>query len=208
MNQYFETPVEDISDIPQPTLAKDMPAVNKTTGIVAGLAMIAVGIAAAFAPMATGIALAYLITAGLGVYGGAQVLAFLRAPKELRSGWTLASGVVLAGFSIFTLWTSVQTAYGAAGMISALASVAAFFTVLGGIGQLLRFSEFREHGTEGAGWVLAGGVLNILMGLILLTNPLISWFALSTVWGIYLGVSGLALLAESLSGRRGCRAKT
>ena len=53
--------------------------------------------------------------------------------------------------------------------------------------------------------VLTSGILNVILGIVLLTNPLASWFALSAVWGIYLSVSGLALLVESISGRRGVR---
>ena len=74
-----------------------------------------------------------------------------------------------------------------------------------GISQFFLFSEMREAGTEGAGWVLAGGVLNAFLGIVILTNPLVSWFAISTVWGIYFSVSGIALVAESLSGHRGRR---
>ena len=54
-----------------------------------------------------------------------------------------------------------------------------------------------------AGWMLAAGVLNALLAMVILANPLMSWFALSTVWGVYLGASGVALAAEAFASSRG-----
>ena len=56
---------------------------------------------------------------------------------------------------------------------------------------------------DGAGWILAAGVLNALLAMVILANPLMSWFALSTVWGVYLGASGVALAAEAFASSRG-----
>ena len=200
MNQTYETTVpaqEHAEETPRKT--------GVASGVLIGTLMIGFGLLAAFAPVATGLSLAYVITAGLGVYGATQLVSLVRAVKERRSGWALANGILLTGFSLFTLWSAVQTTYGTVAMISVLATVVALFTVLSGIGQFFTFAELREHGTEGAGWVLTSGILNVILGIVLLTNPLASWFALSAVWGIYLSVSGLALLVESISGRRGVR---
>ena len=38
------------------------------------------------------------------------------------------------------------------------------------------------------------------LSMVILANPVVSWFTLASVWGIYLTVSGIALFAESLSG--------
>ena len=63
----------------------------------------------------------------------------------------------------------------------------------------------RRTATQGSGWVFASGLLNALLSTTLLLNPFAGWFVISTAWGIYLGVSGVALLVESLSGHRGCQ---
>lgn len=174
-------------------------------GIAAGVVLLGIGLLAIFTPMAVGITLAYMITAGLGVYGIAQIAAWAKTSAEQRSSAALVSGIFLTGCSLLSLWTSFQTRFGFVGLIAGLSVAVAFFTVLQGISQFFIFSEMRQAGTEGAGWMLAGGVLNAVLGLLILTNPLVSWFAISTVWGIYLSVSGVALLAESFSGHRGRR---
>lgn len=197
MKQTYETTISP----PRETTQKS----GIAGGVLIGTLMMGFGLLAAFAPVATGLSLACVITAGLGIYGATQLAAWVRAGRQRRNGWTLGSGILLTGFSLFTLWSALQTSYGTAAMISVLATVAAFFTVLMGIGQFFTFDELRTHGTEGAGWVLTSGILNVLLGIVLLTNPIAGWFALSAVWGIYLSVSGLALLVESISGRRGVR---
>lgn len=174
-------------------------------GIAAGAVMLVIGLPAVFSPLAVGVTLAYMVTAGLGVYGITQIAAWAKTPAEQRGSAVVVSGMFLTGFSLLTLWASFQTRFSFAGLIAGLSVAVAFFTVLQGISQFFLFSEMREAGTEGAGWVLAGGVLNAFLGIVILTNPLVSWFAISTVWGIYLSVSGIALVAESLSGHRGRR---
>ena len=152
---YQASPTPDAARV-----SKDAPA-RKTgvaTGVIAGALMVGIGLIAALAPGFAGLSLAYLVTAGIGVYGAAQL--------------------------------------------------AAVFSFLLGITQFFSFGELREHQAKGAGWVLAGGVLNALLGIALLTNPIAGWMALSTAWGLYLGVSGAAVIAESLSGRKGRRCDT
>ena len=202
---YQASPTPDAARV-----SKDAPA-RKTgvaTGVIAGALMVGIGLIAALAPGFAGLSLAYLVTAGIGVYGAAQLAAFFQAPAGTRSKWTLIAGVLLVGSSLFTIWSSLQSAYGPLNMIASLSVAAAVFSFLLGITQFFSFGELREHQAKGAGWVLAGGVLNALLGIALLTNPIAGWMALSTAWGLYLGVSGAAVIAESLSERKGRRCDT
>ena len=146
--------------------------------------------------------LAYLITAGLGVLGAAQIAAWVRTPPEARGADLLVNGILLAGSSLFALWASFQTSFGLAGLIEGLSVAAAFLTLLRGIDQFLAFSQMRREGAQGAGWMLAAGLMNGLLAMVILANPLMSWFALSTVWGVYLAASGAALAAGTLAASR------
>jgi len=165
-----------------------------------------VGLFSILAPGAAGISLATLLTGGLGVYGIAQIIAFARLPREQGSGWTLANGVAMTLLSFFTLWMALTTPFGMVSMIASLASVAAFFGLLAGVGQLFQYTTLRRTKSPGAGWVLASGIVNLLVGLLVMAAPVAGWFALSTLWGAFLVGSGVAVLAESCSGHRGLRA--
>ena len=176
--------------------------VNRTTCIVASIVLAVLGLLTFFTPISVGVGMAYLLTAGLMVYGISQTVAFFRAPKEARSGWTLVNGIMLLLFSGFTLWSGLSGVYGTLQMIASLSYVAGFLTIAAGISQISTF--FALQRASGSGWIMASGILNLLLSLVILANPVVSWFTLTSVWGIYLTVSGIALFAESLSGRRAC----
>lgn len=175
--------------------------VNRKTGIVASIVLAVLGLLTFFTPISVGVGMAYLLTAGLMVYGISQTVAFFRAPKEARSGWSLVNGIMLL-FSGFTLWSGLSGVYGTLQMIASLSYVAGFLTIAAGISQISTF--FALQRASGSGWIMASGILNLLLSLVILANPVVSWFTLTSVWGIYLTVSGIALFAESLSGRRAC----
>lgn len=176
--------------------------VNRKTGIVASIVLAVLGLLTFFTPISVGMGMAYLLTAGLMVYGISQTVAFFRAPKEARSGWSLVNGIMLLLFSGFTLWSGLSGVYGTLQMIASLSYVAGFLTIAAGISQISTF--FALQRASGSGWIMASGILNLLLSLVILANPVASWFTLTSVWGIYLTVSGIALFAESLSGRRAC----
>lgn len=176
--------------------------VNRKTGIVASIVLAVLGLLTFFTPISVGMGMAYLLTAGLMVYGISQTVAFIRAPKEARSGWSLVNGIMLLLFSGFTLWSGLSGVYGTLQMIASLSYVAGFLTIAAGISQISTF--FALQRASGSGWIMASGILNLLLSLVILANPVVSWFTLASVWGIYLTVSGIALFAESLSGHRAC----
>lgn len=159
-------------------------------------------------PLLLGWSLAVILMLGFALYGGMQLFAYLETPRQRRSLWTLLGSLALLGFAGFALWAAFFTPYGGAALIATLANAVALFTVIQGISQIITFSEMRDRGTPGAGWVLAGGILNTVAGNLIVLQPLTGWLAVSTIWGIYLMVSGLALAAESLSDHRGCCADT
>ena len=169
---------------------------------MASIVLAVLGLLTFFTPISVGVGMAYLLTAGLMVYGISQTVAFFRAPKEARSGWSLVNGIMLLLFSGFTLWSGLSGVYGTLQMIASLSYVAGFLTIAAGISQISTF--FALQRASGSGWIMASGILNLLLSLVILANPVVSWFTLTSVWGIYLTVSGIALFAESLSGHRAC----
>ena len=176
--------------------------VNRKTGIVASIVLAVLGLLTFFTPISVGVGMAYLLTAGLMVYGISQTVAFFRAPKEARSGWSLVNGIMLLLFSGFTLWSGLSGVYGTLQMIASLSYVAGFLTIAARLSHISTF--FALQRASGSGWIMASGILNLLLSLVILANPVASWFTLTSVWGIYLTVSGIALFAESLSGHRAC----
>lgn len=174
-------------------------------GVASGALMMGIGAVALLAPLLLGWSLTAILMIGFAVYGAAQLYAYFETPKEERGLWNLVGGIALIGFSLLALWMTFQTTVGAAVALTLLANAVAFFTVLQGIAQIILYAEMKEMELPGYGWVLAGGLLNVMVGNLIVIRPITGWMAISTVWGIYLIISGLALLVETLADRRGRR---
>ena len=176
-----------------------------TGGMAAGALMIGIGAVALLAPLLLGWSLTAILMIGFAVYGAAQLYAYFETPKEQRGLWTLIGGVTLIGFALLALWMTFQTTVGAAIALTLLANAVAFFTVMHGIAQIILYPEMKDLEVPGYGWVLAGGGLKVVGGQPLSIRPIPGWVGVSTVWGISLIVSGVAVLVETLADQRGRR---
>ena len=184
--------------LPAPAAAQEQ--TSALFGAIGGLVMMGVGLLALLNPLAAGITLAYLITAGLGVYGASLLAAWAGAPAGRRDRSALVSGLLLTLLSLLALAASLGSPPGLAAMILGLSGAAALLTLFRGLTGFLLFGQLRRQKQEGADWVLVSGLLDTALGLMILASPVAGWFALSTLWGVYLGLSGGILLGRSLLG--------
>lgn len=161
--------------------------------LITALILVALGLSALIFPEVIGTGLAFFITAGLFLYGLSQSLLFFQASKEMRSGWTLANGLLLLVFSWITMFSAFMGELGLLQMISAISFLMGLLTASIGLSQI---STAITAGSQlpDRGWIFLGGGLNLLLSLFMCINPVVSWFALTTAWGIYLIAAAIALL--------------
>lgn len=161
--------------------------------LITALILVALGLSALIFPAVIGTGLAFFITAGLFLYGLSQSLLFFQASKEMRSGWTLANGLLLLVFSWITMFSAFMGELGLLQMISAISFLMGLLTASIGLSQI---SAAITAGSQlpDRGWIFLGGGLNLLLSLFMCINPVVSWFALTTAWGIYLIAAAIALL--------------
>lgn len=161
--------------------------------LITALILVALGLSALIFPEVIGTGLAFFITAGLFLYGLSQSLLFFQASKEMRSGWTLANGLLLLVFSWITMFSAFMGELGLLQMISAISFLMGLLTASIGLSQI---SAAITAGSQlpDRGWIFLGGGLNLLLSLFMCINPVVSWFALTTAWGIYLIAAAIALL--------------
>lgn len=161
--------------------------------LAVALILAVLGLAIFIFPVAAGIGLAFLITVGLFLYGLSQSILFFRLPKELRNSWALANGILLLIASGILLTGALISTAGVLQMIMASSFLVGVLTALIGLSQLAAaLSETPK--TPGRGWTALGGSLNVLLSLFMCVNPIFSWFAFATVWGIYLMTAAIVLL--------------
>ena len=178
---------------------------NKVGGIIVAICMIILGILIFMAPVITGLGIAYVITIGFIIFGVYSIIAYCRTPSVYRNGWTLANGIIYILLGILILAEAVGGPIGKIEMLSTFAFLIGFFALFGGITQISSYGVFRNSGAQGAGWLLLSGIINIILGIIVICSPLAGWFAVEWVFGIYLIVGGVALFAEACSGKLAIR---
>lgn len=161
--------------------------------LITALILVALGLSALIFPEVIGTGLAFFITVGLFLYGLSQSLLFFQASKEMRSGWTLANGLLLLVFSWITMFSAFMGELGLLQMISAISFLMGLLTASIGLSQI---SAAITAGSQlpDRGWIFLGGGLNLLLSLFMCINPVVSWFVLTTAWGIYLIAAAIALL--------------
>ena len=161
--------------------------------LITALILVALGLSALIFPEVIGTGRAFFITAGLFLYGLSQSLLFFQASKEMRSGWTVANGLLLLVFSWITMFSAFMGELGLLQMISAISFLMGLLTASIGLSQI---SAAITAGSQlpDRGWIFLGGGLNLLLSLFMCINPVVSWFALTTAWGIYLIAAAIALL--------------
>ncbi|MGO9318025.1 MAG: HdeD family acid-resistance protein [Terracidiphilus sp.] len=176
---------------------------HSTTGVfkeVTGMSiawsvvMIILGILAIVLPLATGIVISALV-AWLIVLSGIAILASAFAGQNAKAViWRILIGIVyIAGGG----WLAFHTQLA----LESLTVVLAVIFLFEGIFEMIRFFQLRVF--PGSGWILFDSIVTLLLaGLIGLPWPSSSAWAIGTILGINLILSGITVLMYSLAARR------
>lgn len=183
------------------------PGRSRSMELFSALLLAVLGLTALAFPLVAGVSFAFFLTAALFLYGISQAAAFFLAAKELRSVWTLVSGVLLLLFAGLTLAGALRSELGVLRMLEMTAFFAAVLTSITGFSQISGVILLRSAGFSASGWMLVSGVLNYLLSLLMFFNPIVSWFALTTVWGIYFLAAAVTLLLRHWSVQRGAHSR-
>jgi uncharacterized membrane protein HdeD (DUF308 family) len=169
---------------------------RQAAGLSSGFAvlMIALGILAMALPVATGIGIAILI-AWITICAGFAHLAYAFAAENAGSFlWRFLIGVlyVVGGF-----YLAIHPALSLASLTLVLAAI----FVVEGLLRIVFFAQSRS--LPGAGWILFDGVITVVLGLVIARDwPLSSAWAIGTIVGVNLCVSGVTRLMFSVMARR------
>jgi uncharacterized membrane protein HdeD (DUF308 family) len=172
------------------------PVPQRATGwsIFLGILLVVAGLLAIAAPFVAGIA-ASIFFGWLILIGGVAHLIY--AWSERGAGailWQILIGLVylVAAFYILT-----HPVHG----VLALTLVLAFYIAVEGIFELVVFSRLRHH--PGTSWFLIDGIISLLLaGLIFFHWPSSSTWAVGTLVGISLLLSGIARFTMPIHRRR------
>jgi len=169
---------------------------RQAAGISIGLSllMIVLGVFAIALPMATGIGIAILV-AWMMVLGGFAHLAYAFAAEGAGAFiWRVLIGLayIVGGFYL--------AFHPALSLVSLTLLLGAVFLAEG----VLRITFFLQvRSLPGAGWILLDGILTVILGFLVTRNwPGSSTWAIGTIVGANLIVSGFTRLMYSIAARR------
>jgi uncharacterized membrane protein HdeD (DUF308 family) len=151
-----------------------------------GVFAILFGIIALLLPGATITALVLLFSAYMLVDGIFAIVAAVRAARRHeRWGWLVLEGIAdLAAGAIAFLWPLIT-------VVAFIYLLAAWAIVSG---ALMTAAAFRLNVPNGRGWMLFGGVVSLIWGVLLLIWPLAGAVVLTWWIAAYALVFGVALL--------------
>lgn len=164
--------------------------------IAEGVILVILGILAAALPAFAGLAAA-LVLGWVLVLGGVLGLAsFLGSRAHAHPVWSLVSALAALVAGAFVLWAPI------AGAVALALFVAAYFAV-DGVSLIALGLDQRRRASRGWGWLVASGVVDLLLGAVVLAlGPLSDLVLVGLMVAIDLVFGGIALAMLGLAARR------
>ncbi len=153
---------------------------------IRGAAGILFGLVALFLPGATMLSLVLLFAAYVFVDGVFGIVSAVRAARaQERWGLLVLEGLVdIAVAVVAVLWPGIT--------VVAFVFLVAFWAIFTGILELA--AAFRLEFIDGRGWLIFGGIVSVLYGVLLIVAPMIGAVVLTWWLGAYALVFGVALV--------------
>lgn len=160
--------------------------------LLRGVLMVAVGGYALLTPGLTLQAYAWVLGLFVLVDGALAIVAGLLGWVESR-WWALARGVlgVLAG-----LFVVAHPALVGVVLATTLAILLAVQSIVGGVLEILAAIRERKR-IDGEWWLVLGGLLSIVFGVILLSAPILAGALLVRVLGVFAMIAGVMLIVAA-----------
>ena len=158
--------------------------------LLRGIFALVLGVLAVGWPGATFATLIVFIGAYLFIAGFFAIIGAIAARNTTENwGLFLFSGLLGVILGILTFYNPFATG-------AALIYLIAFWAMLAGLFELIMAIRLRKVIT-GEGWYIAGGLLTIIFGILLVSNPVAAAVTLTWIFGVYAIITGIMLLSLS-----------
>lgn len=178
---------------------------HKVLALIGAILAIAIGVCCVIAPFAAGAILIWVIIGLIGVFGIFSIIKFIVPGKgNSRNGWMLAAGIILLLCSVAIILAGIfakdvvfegNTYTGLeATTVRLLAFGSIFFGVLAIFSNIFLLCSVGSVPHEEKGWVIAKGVIGIIVGVAMTIFPFFMFFVSVIIGGVYLIVMGITLI--------------
>lgn len=167
---------------------------SSTLSIVWGVSLIVLGMVAVGSPFLAAVAVNALIAWLIVLAGLVHLIIAFHSHRAGSLLWRLLVGIAYVVFGGYLI------AHPALGVVSLTLVLASLF-LIEGILNIAMF--FRMRSTEGSSWLLIDGLVTVLLGLLIYMQwPSSSAWAIGTLVGVSMIVSGVTRTMVSLSVRK------
>ncbi|EUJ45531.1 HdeD family acid-resistance protein [Listeria riparia] len=157
--------------------------------LLAGIAMICLGIWFVFHPGISLLSFTFFIGILMLVVGVFQIISyFSNRGGQKVSGWILAEGILSVLLGILLLADQLE------GTVT-LVLVFGMWVLFAGIMRTIGAFAAKGENVEGWGWILALGILGIILGFISLFNPIVGAIGIVLLVGTFFIVQGINCIA-------------
>ena len=159
---------------------------NAKTAKWVGMFLVLAGIIALFAPLVTGISVVMLVGILLVVAGAAQLLLAFKAGS-------FGAGVLVFLVGALTLLVGLYMMARPGVALATLTLFLAGYFIIAGISEV--FSAFGARPAKGWGWLLFGGIVSVVLGVMIWRQfPVSGAWAVGLLVGVRLLMSGMTLI--------------
>lgn len=167
----------------------DAPETRSIWHTIEGVALIVLGLLAILIPVFAGAAFGLALGILLTVAGIVGLIATFQGRRHQHQGWSLASSLLALIAGLLIVFMPVLGA-------DVVALILAFYLLLDGIAQIGLALDHRKRGDRAFGWLLAVGILDVLLALlIVILSPSGKAALIGFIIGLDLVLAGAAMLA-------------
>ena len=163
--------------------------------LLRGILAVLFALVAIFLPAIAFSTLILLFGAWLIINGILTIIGSIQSRKEDRNWWiAMLTGLVGLLLGIYTYANPIVTA-------ATIMILIGIWSILFGIAEVIFAIRIRKM-IEGEGWLIAGGIISVIFGLLLLANPIQGGITLTLLLGVYALIMGLFFIMLGLRVRR------
>jgi len=160
---------------------------NASTAKWVGIVIVIAGFLSLLAPFAAGLSVTIVVGVAMLLAGILQLLLVFKAGS-------FGEGLLLAILGLLSVVAGGYTMMNPAAALAALTLFLAAYFIASGIVEIV--AAIGASGAEGRGWILFGGIVSVVLGVMLWQQfPLSGAWAVGTLVGVRLIFSGWSLFA-------------
>lgn len=166
----------------------------KWSNLISGILLVLLGAVMLFTPGQNLVWLGLIISIAVLIAGIAALINYFTVDKADRSGWMLAEAIITTLIGVWMVFGS-----GSWAVAALIPYVFAVFILASGIVRIAESLELRSAGSRRWGWLLAFGIVSIILGVLLLLAPMISASFVSIALALLVigyGISNITLFVN------------